>query len=221
MFDEMGFEILEQLISRDEADDLLNRLAKQKLAPLRGGIRHIDKLVPAVGQLANSIRLLSTAQHYLPGPPSLVRAIYFDKSSNNNWYVAWHQDRTVSVSNKFELSGWGPWSVKAGVLHVQPPLEVLSQMATIRIHLDPAHASNGCLKIIPKSHQLGLLHTSAVSAQVQQAEAIFCAVPKGGALVMRPHILHASEKMVDPSPRRVLHFEYSSFTLPLGIAWNG
>lgn len=95
---------------------------EHKLEPLRGGIRHIDKLVPEIAQLANSTLLLSTAKKYLPGSPSLVRAIYFDKSAENNWYVTWHQDRTVSVSNRFEMTGWSPWSVKADILHVQPPL---------------------------------------------------------------------------------------------------
>ena len=219
MFDEVGFEIIDSLLSAEQAEFFNALLAKQELKPLRGGIRHIDKLVPEVAQLALSPLLLSTAHNYLPSSPSLVRAIYFDKSPENNWYVTWHQDRTVSVSDRFEMNDWAPWSTKDGVLHVQPPLNVLEQMVTIRIHLDPANKGNGCLKIIPKSHQLGLLHSSEVSSQVNDDEVVFCEVPKGGAVIMRPHILHASEKAVDDAPRRVLHFEYSSYQLPEGVTW--
>lgn len=218
-FENAGYEILEPVISSEEAGHLLALLSQQQLEPLRGGIRRIEQLVPEVAALAHSSKLLHIAQRYLSAPAQLVRAIYFDKSPDNNWLVSWHQDKTVAVSERFEHAGWGPWSLKADVWHVQPPLEVLEQMVTIRIHLDPAIQDNGCLKIARGTHQLGLLAADSVLEHIDHDQVIYCETPIGGAVVMRPHLLHASEKSITPTPRRLLHFEYSSFQLPDGIAW--
>lgn len=215
-----GFELIDELLTVDEVEKLLADLTKLKLEPLRGGIRRIEQLVPRVAALAVSRKLMAVAASYLPGQPELVRAIYFDKSPENNWYVTWHQDQTVAVSERFELDNWGPWSLKAGAWHVQPPLEVLDEMVTIRIHLDQATASNGCLKVIPGSQRKGLIDVSRVHEHVHRERAVLCESPLGGAVVMRPHILHASEKSASSQPRRILHFEYSSYKLPDGITWS-
>jgi hypothetical protein len=44
-------------------------------------------------------------------------------------------------------------------------------------------------------------------------------VKRGGAVVMRPLLLHSSTTATTPKHRRVLHFEYSSVDLPAGIRW--
>ena len=217
---EAGYEMIDGLLAADEVAGLRDALAQQRLAPLRGGIRRIEQRVPRVAELARSDRLLAVAGMHLPGKPQLVRAIYFDKSPENNWYVTWHQDQTVSVSARFECEGWGPWSMKAGAWHVQPPLEILDQMVTLRIHLDPAHRGNGCLKVVPGSHRLGLVDVARVLEHVSKDRVVYCESPPGGAVVMRPHILHASEKAISPDPRRILHLEYSSHALPPGVMWS-
>ena len=219
-FDDIGFTVIDELISADEAQALLSELSELKLEPMRGGIRRIEQLLPAVDELSMSARLISVAQQYLDGSPELVRAIYFDKSPDNNWLVTWHQDRTVAVSRRFDLEGWGPWSVKAGAVHVQPPVEVLDNMITIRIHLDPATRANGCLKVLPGSHRVGLLPSNEVYEQIDKEQVVYCEFETGSAVVMRPHIMHASEKSTSDQPRRILHFEYSSYKLPEGIQWS-
>ncbi|HEY6093655.1 MAG TPA: phytanoyl-CoA dioxygenase family protein [Gallionellaceae bacterium] len=219
-FDEAGFEVRESLVARELVESLLAELTRLKLEPLRGGIRRIERQLPQVAALAQSPELQAVARLHLTGEPQLVRAIYFDKSPENNWYVTWHQDRTVSVSERFEADGWGPWSVKSDAWHVQPPLEVLQDMVTIRVHLDAADRSNGCLKVIPGSHNIGLLASDQVMNSVHKDRSVYCETAAGGAVVMRPHILHASEKSVVDAPRRILHFEYSSYRLPAGIQWS-
>jgi hypothetical protein len=199
---------------------LLDGLSRLRLEPLRGGIRRIEKLLPQADVLSRSEALLSVASRHLPGAPRLVRAIYFDKSPDNNWFVTWHQDRTVAVSERFEKAGWGPWSLKSGVWHVQPPLEVLQEMVTLRVHLDAANRDNGCLKVIPGSHTLGMLASDRVQEHVHQDQVVYCEAGAGGVVVMRPHILHSSEKAVSRLARRILHFEYSSYHLPEGIGWS-
>jgi ectoine hydroxylase-related dioxygenase (phytanoyl-CoA dioxygenase family) len=218
LFADSGFEVIERLIAPEQTASLLELLTLLEVPPLRGGLRRIDQLIPQVAELAKSQILLSVAQSRLVGTPKLVRAIYFDKSPENNWLVTWHQDKTVAVTEKFEDDQWGPWSKKAGIWHVQPPLNVLENMITIRIHLDDATSANGCLKIIPGSHKLGLFKDEK-PALTNKINPVYCEVAAGGALVMRPHILHASEKSLVIRPRRVLHFEYASYELPKGIAW--
>jgi hypothetical protein len=46
------------------------------------------------------------------------------------------------------------------------------------------------------------------------------AVNRGGALVMRPLILHASSKASAPKARRVLHFVFGPPQLPFGLEWR-
>lgn len=161
-FDEIGFEVLKNILTVDEVQHLLDVLQAHKLEPLSGGIRRIEQLVPEVAALSRSDKLTATARSYLSGEPQFVRAIYFDKTPENNWFVTWHQDRTATVSERFEESGWGPWSLKAGAWHVQPPLDVLENMVTIRLNLDPSTISNGCLKFIPGSHRHGLIKSGSV-----------------------------------------------------------
>lgn len=219
-FNDAGFEVQQNLVAPGVVESLLAELTRLKLEPLRGGIRRIEQQLPQVAELANSPALLSVAARHLSATPELVRAIYFDKSPGNNWFVTWHQDRTVAVSQRFEADGWGPWSLKSGAWHVQPPLAVLQDMVTIRVHLDAATRSNGCLKIIPATHKIGLLASDQVMASVDKEQAVYCETPAGGAVIMRPHILHASEKSAVNAPRRILHFEYSSYPLPAGITWS-
>ena len=82
----------------------------------------------------------------------------------------------MAVSDRFEMEGWGPWSLKAGAWHVQPPIEVLESMVTIRVHLDSASTINGCLKIAPGSHRLGLLASDAVLEDFDKNLVTYCEV---------------------------------------------
>lgn len=215
----VGFELIDRVLSDQDREHLLSLLRHQKLEPLRGGIRRIEQLVPEVAALARSSQLIRIVKEHLSGEPGLVRTIYFNKTPESNWFVTWHQDRTVAVSDRFEMEGWGSWSLKAGAWHVQPPLEVLESMVTIRVHLDAATTVNGCLKISPGSHRLGLIPSHKILENIDNLQVVYCEAPAGGVVVMRPHVLHASEKSLTTSPRRVLHFEYSSFQLPEDIEW--
>jgi ectoine hydroxylase-related dioxygenase (phytanoyl-CoA dioxygenase family) len=68
------------------------------------------------------------------------------------FFESWHQDRTVTLNRRIAMAGWGQWSQKDGVHHVQPPHAVLDQMVTIRLHLDDTDEAGGCLYVIPGSH---------------------------------------------------------------------
>lgn len=216
---ELGFELLLDFISPEIAQSVIGEVDSVLLNSKGGGIRNADKKFHSISELASSEYLLTKAARYLSGKPSLVRAILFDKSPKNNWLVTWHQDKTIAVSAKFDIEGWGPWSLKDRVHHVQPPISVLEDMVTFRIHLDESNEKNGCLKVIPKSHSLGLMAQEEIYRYTEQAQAEIVEAPRLSALAMRPQILHASSKAQEPSRRRILHLEYSSYKLPNGVNW--
>lgn len=148
-----------------------------------------------------------------------VKAIYFDKPPQSNWIVAWHQDLTISVSDKIEREGFVNWSIKQGLPKVQPPREILENIYTIRIHLDDCDETNGALRVIPKSHQKGVIPMKNFQLE-DYPEPVTCAVSKGGVMLMKPLILHASNKSTSERNRRVIHLEFSDIDLPDGMDWR-
>ena len=218
LFDD-GYEINDSFLNVAQLKSLDTELQAVSLSARSGGVRNIDKKFTSVRDVSVSPELMGKARKILDGKPNLVRALLFNKTANNNWLVTWHQDRTVAVSEKFDDPEWGPWSIKEGVHRVQPPISVLNQMVTFRIHLDNTNAQNGCLRVMPKSHLLGLLGHEAIQNYVKSHKLVVCEATAGSVLIMRPHLLHSSGKATIPTQRRVLHLEYSSFKLPAGVQW--
>lgn len=216
---EHGVEIKSGLISEQAIDAIISEVESIREEIPKYGVRNAEKKFPTIEGVMNSEIVQAYACSILGKIPSVVRVIFFDKTPEKNWLVAWHQDKTVSLNKKFEEEGWRPWSIKDGVHHVQPPLDVLNQMVTFRIHLDPADENNGCLKVIPKSHQQGILKQKQVDVIVAKEDALLCVVDAGDAVVMRPHLLHASSKAITPQHRRVVHIEFSGYELPSGVSW--
>ena len=173
-----------------------------------------------VASLARSPRLLGLVRPHVAREPVPVRAIFFDKSPGGNWLVPWHQDLTLALRARAEVTGFGPWSVKDGVPHVQPPVDLLEQMLTVRLHLDDADEANGALRVLPGTHRLGRLSPVQVQEQRAQQADILCAATAGDALLMRPLLLHASGRSTSQRHRRVLHVEYAAFTLPDALHWH-
>jgi ectoine hydroxylase-related dioxygenase (phytanoyl-CoA dioxygenase family) len=149
-----------------------------------------------------------------------VRAIYFDKSAEANWLVPWHQDLTIAVRDAAEVPGFGPWSTKDGIPHVQPPAELLERMLTVRLHLDDADATNGALRVLPGSHRFGRLPPERIKELRGEQPEFLCASRAGDALLMRPLLLHASSRSTSPRHRRILHIEYAAFDLPKELRWH-
>ena len=175
--------------------------------------------VPIVRELATSNQVREIMDAVLDTKCFAVRGMFFNKSQESNWKIVWHQDLTIAVRERREADGFGRWSKKAGVSHVQPPAEIMSRMLAIRLHLDESAAENGPLRVIAGSHKHGRLSAHQV-ANLQKSNCVTCIVPKGGALLMRPLLLHASSACVDPKPRRVIHFEFAAEDLPPGLEWQ-
>ncbi len=219
-FFENGFEIVEDFISEYWRSKILNEIEEFEVSTEVSGIRNINRKLKSVSAYLNSAEFKEKSGFFIPANSKLVRAILFNKSPESNWFVTWHQDKTVSVSCKFEETGWGAWSEKENILHVQPPLSVLESMVTIRVHLDSTPRENGCLKVIPNSHKLGILSPEKISEIVASEKVYFCEAKQCSALIMRPHLLHASSKSSEPSNRRVLHYEFSDWQLPSSVHWG-
>ena len=219
-FQQKGFELVDNFIDQRTANKITAEAEPLFKTTKGGGIRNADKKLSGIYQLANSDHLISNAAKYLSSKPNFVRAILFDKSSENNWLVSWHQDKTVAVSAKFERQGWEPWSYKDGVHHVQPPVDILNNMVTFRIHLDESNLDNGGLKVIAGSHRVGLFNQDEIHRYVETNQPTIVNAPALSALVMRPHILHASSKAINPARRRILHLEYCGSDLPEGVCWG-
>lgn len=190
------------------------------LPPDRAGSRLHG--IPALSAfLASDGPIGCIASDCLGRPGMAVRAILFDKSAATNWALGWHQDRTICVRQRIAVPGFGPWTAKAGLLHVAPPFELLERMVTLRIHLDPVDADNAPLLIAPGSHAMGRIAEADVAAAVDRCGTATCLAETGDIWAYATPILHASEAAHRPRRRRVLQVDFSADPLPGGLEWLG
>jgi ectoine hydroxylase-related dioxygenase (phytanoyl-CoA dioxygenase family) len=204
-----GFAIIPEVMQHPEIERLLADLSQTTLKRSRAGVRHA-LAHPAVTAIARDPRLFGIAQEVL-GPDTLpFRATLFDKSSDANWLVVWHQDTALPLRERREAAGWGPWSVKDGVIYAHSPASALCQVLALRIHLDDSAAENGPLRVLPATHTCGVLSDDTIHQLAGEISAVECLVATGGVLAMRPLLVHASSKSQTNNPRRVLHIEYAS-----------
>jgi ectoine hydroxylase-related dioxygenase (phytanoyl-CoA dioxygenase family) len=213
---EDGFEIIPSVLNETEVAKLGSALSSLNIAP---GHRNLMQRVPGIAALATSPKIIGLLKSLLKREPFPVRSIFFDKTPEANWLVPWHQDLSIAVKERFDLPGYGPWSNKDCVPHVQPPIEILETMVTIRIHLDDCDESNGALRVTPGSHREGRLDVASIAEARKLRDEVTCRAQAGDALLMRPLILHASSQAESPTHRRVIHLEYGTCRLPLGLDW--
>lgn len=211
--------MVENFLPESEVVALVN-FVEQNLSAvgLRGGVRNLLNF-PKMRDLAESSAIRAVVKTILGSDARVVRGILFDKTDGANWKVPWHQDVTIAVDRRVEAAGYGPWSMKAGVLHVQPPACVLERMVSVRLHLDDCPKENGALRVIAGSHASGKLEERLIQDLAERSVAVTCAMQRGGVLVMRPLLLHASSASSIPGHRRIVHFDYAATELPPGMGW--
>ena len=214
-----GFSMFEGLLTESAVDDLVSFVEQNiSVESRRGGARNLLDF-PEMRALAESSIVRREVGAVL-GRARVVRGILFDKTEGANWKVPWHQDVTIAVTHKVEAEGFGPWSLKAGVLHVQPPAMVLERMVSVRLHLDDCPKENGVLRVIAGSHTGGKLEERLIQELAERSATVTCAMFRGGVLMMRPLLLHASSASTIPGHRRVIHFDYAAAELPPGMNWT-
>jgi hypothetical protein len=221
---ESGFAIIDNVFTEDEVAAIIETInnidtsgpAFRKTSDLFA-IRRFVKEVPAISPFIFTSRLRTIIDQLFGADYFLVKSIYFDKPEQSNWFVAYHQDLTISVDQKKQVAGFDQWTVKNDQFAVQPPVALLENIFTIRIHLDDTDENNGALKIVPGSHRKGIYRPETIDWTTEKEK--ICSVPRGGIMIMQPLLLHASNRTVNNNKRRVIHLEFSNQLLPDGLQW--
>ncbi len=191
----------------------------------RPGVRRVIERAPAIIEMLRRSQVLSTVERAVGPGARVVRSILFDKTPERNWLVPWHQDPVIAVTARLDVPGFGPWSVKDGVPHCQPPVHVLESVAILRLHLDASPPESGPLRVLSGTSALGVLEQASidrcVNECVNERRVVECTTDAGGAVLMRPLTVHSSARaQAGAGRRRVLHLEFSTQTLPGGLEWG-
>lgn len=167
-------------------------------------------------------RLLRHAElrRLVPLGHAAVQCTYFEKSPDQNWLVALHQDLSIPVAARVASPALRGWAEKEGGPYVQAPVDLLSQLVAVRVSIDRCSAADGALRVVPGSHHAGILDATAAAALRAARGEITCELGAGDALVIRPLLLHASSKSRGSGRRRVLHFLFGPRELPHGLRWR-
>ncbi|AXG74541.1 phytanoyl-CoA dioxygenase [Flavobacterium arcticum] len=219
-----GFTIIPNVFSENDVNTIVSYINEvntssetfRKSANLFA-IRQFLKEVPKVKRELFNNNLKSIVSSIFGEDYFVVKSIYFDKPEESNWFVSYHQDLTISVNTKSDIEGYSSWTVKQGQFAVQPPINVLENIYTIRIHLDNTTEENGVLKVVPQSHNKEIYRPETIDWNTE-TETI-CNVDKGGIMIMKPLLLHSSSRTTNNKRRRVIHIEFSNKELPQEIHW--
>ena len=219
-----GFTAISNVYTPEEIEDILthiNQAGTHKVTFRKStdlfAIRQLLKELPDIADILFNDRLKTILQQVSGNRYFVVKSIYFDKPATSNWYVSYHQDLTISVDKKKEIAGFTNWTIKQNQFSVQPPLAILQNIITLRIHLDQADENNGALKVIPGSHLKEIYRPETIDWTLE-TEAT-CSVSKGGIMLMKPLLLHSSGRTTNNMQRRVIHIELSDQELPEELAW--
>lgn len=167
-----GYAIVPNLYSQEEVNAMINCIENihqegHSFMKTRDvyAIRQLLKNVPELPELLFNDNLKALLKDLSEETYFLTKAIYFDKPRTSNWFVAYHQDLSISVDQKADLEHYSNWTFKKGQYGVQPPLKILQDTITLRIHLDDTDQHNGALKVIPQSHLQGIIRIDSNDKQ--------------------------------------------------------
>ncbi|KIO52959.1 phytanoyl-CoA dioxygenase family protein [Flavobacterium hibernum] len=223
-----GFTIIDNVYSENEIEKLISLIENvtennsenttfRKSQDLFA-IRQFHKEIPETLSFIFNENLNNIIESTFGKGYFITKSIYFDKPEKSNWFVAYHQDLTISVDKKMEVENFENWTIKQNQFAVQPPKEILEDNFTIRIHIDTTTKDNGALKVINNSHSKGIVRIENLNFE-SETETI-CEVKKGGIMIMKPLLFHASNKTTNNERRRVIHIEFSKQQLPSGLEWS-
>ena len=201
-----GFAIVHSVFSEEGMDSLLKIITASKSTENNFAIRQFFEIVPEAKPVIFNAAFQSFFKQNFGVNYFLIKAIYFDKPPAANWIVPWHQDLTITTNQKVLHAGYAKWRLKNGVHYVHPPIAILENIVTIRIHLDDCTKANGALRVIPSSHRTGI----DKKLDFTQEKPVICEVKRGGVLLMKPLLFHASKRTTNNLNRRVIHLEFAS-----------
>lgn len=203
------------------APSLLSALDDVFLEPdYHAGRRDLLSAEPLTQKLLNDPFICQIIDQLFDQQAFVVRATLFDKQPDANWSVTWHQDQAIAVNERHDLPGFGPWSIKNGIQHVEPPVDILEHMTAIRLHLEDCTAAHGPLVVSPKTHLFGRLTGNKITQAIETHGEETTTVNAGSVLVMKPLTLHRSSKMAEGKRRRVIHLDCTDQFLPEPLVWK-
>jgi ectoine hydroxylase-related dioxygenase (phytanoyl-CoA dioxygenase family) len=209
-----GFAVKADVLSETGCDGLAAYLDSSAGPGARTLLRE-----PWCRALARDLRASPMLVDLMSRDAVVVQCTLFDKSPAKNWLVSLHQDLSIPVKRRVDKAECSGWAEKEGCLYVQPPAAVLEQLMAVRVHIDECPSESGALRVVPGSHASGRLDSAAIKELRSERGEVVVPVTKGGALVMKPLLLHASSKATGTTPRRVLHFVFGPPELPMGLEW--
>lgn len=226
-WDEQGFLAVENILSQSEVEML--RKSADKLNALAQGLNDSTdrfklkafgdsgggKLLQQVAEphelggewmaLARDPRILDIVEILLGPNIMLYYSMFMMKPPRQGFTAPWHQDFAFFVHDR-------------------------AKMLACQIYVDDSTLENGCIKVVPGSHKLGLLNhfqgdyfTEKVQGDVTEFDAKAVAVPMraGGIVIWHSLTLHASDPNRSEHPRRGIVFEYKDPGVSLmGGAFN-
>ncbi|WP_075343029.1 phytanoyl-CoA dioxygenase family protein [Tenacibaculum agarivorans] len=211
--EEKGFSITKSLFSNKELQEICDVIDQSDSS---FAIRQLLIKIPELQELiCNNSNFKSLYTSICDKSYFLSKAIFFNKPKMSNWFVNYHQDLSISVKEKKEAKGFTNWTTKNGQLGVIPPEQILKSTITFRIHLDKTDETNGALHVIPKSHTKGIIRVDETFNKNKLEKEVLCTVDRGGVMLMKPLLLHASQRSVSAFNRRVIHLEFCNKEIPL------
>ena len=171
------------------------RTALDSIAALCGavGLKRFDSLhrfFPWAYQLATHTALLDVVENFL-GPDIVIDGtLVFYKPPHDSSYASWHQDSVYS--------GW----------HLTPSISAW-------IALTSSNRNNGCMRVVPGSHKLGLMtHDNVqhdpnllnqrgerIRMDVKESDAIDVVLRPGEMSLHHTNIVHGSNPNTSDGPR--------------------
>lgn len=213
---QQGFYIKHTCFSAETIEELVAIIEQSKKLENKFAIRQFVEELPLAKTIIFNKVFTSFLEQYFGENYFLIKAIYFDKPPTANWVVPWHQDLTIVTNQKSPMEGYSKWRLKKEAHYVQPPIGILENIVTIRIHLDDCTSHNGALRVIPASHKNGI----DKKLDYTQEKSVICEVKKGGLLLMKPLLFHASKRTTNNLNRRVVHLEFATKELPLPLTYR-
>lgn len=194
-----GYAVVADAVSPERCPALAEHLERH--ARRGAGSRRLLDVVEFAA-IAGAICARADVREAVGGDASPWLATGFTKSPDAPWGVALHRDLTAPAGVQADTSSWTAWTEKEGEAHARPPTELLARLVAVRVQLDAPDERAGPLEVVPGSH------LDADPSECDQGDRPRIAVlpARGGAILMRPLLLHASRRPLEGAPpRRILH----------------